>query len=61
MDTVRLREGSGPPGGSGRRFHLTDSPEQWVAETGEPHDVCGTEDGGQLHQAGEELDRNNPE
>jgi len=39
----------------------TDSPEQWIAETGEPHDVCGTEDGGQLHQTGEELHRNNPE
>lgn len=40
---------------------LTDSPEQWVAEAGEPHYVCGTEDRGQLHQAGEELDRNNSE
>lgn len=47
--------------GVGGDSTLTDSPEQWVAETGEPHDVCGTEDGGQLHQAGKELDRNNPE
>lgn len=38
-----------------------DSPEQWVAETGEPHNVRGTEDRGQLYQAGEELDGNNPE
>lgn len=60
MALVRLRDRSVYP--VGRRFHPASySPEQWVAETGEPHDVRGTEDGGQLYQAGEELDGNNPE
>lgn len=63
MDTVRLWDWSVHPVGGRQEIPpcLIDSPEQWIAETGEPHNVCGAEDGGQLHQAGEELDRNNPE